>query len=428
MRTSETKGGLHDFDVITLGCRLNTFESEVMRAHARESEMVNTIIVNTCAVTKEATRQARQTIRRARRNRPDAHIIVTGCAAQIDPGSFAAMPEVDLVLGNEEKLKAESFQKPKETDLNRVQVGDIMTVRETAGHLIDGMEGRARSFVQIQNGCDHRCTFCIIPFGRGPSRSVGAGEIVEQIQHLVDNGVQEIVLTGVDMTSYGADLPATPTLGRLVGQILTHVPDLLRLRLSSLDAVEIDDTLFDLITRESRLMPHLHLSLQSGDNMILKRMKRRHTREDAIAFCSALRAARPEITLGADLIAGFPTETEAMFQNSLALIEECALTRVHVFPFSAHSLTPAARMPQVNGATIKDRAARLRQAGERALESHLKKYLGQTCRVLMEKPTEGRLDDFTPLTLVQTRAAPGTLITAKVVDCESTRLLGEHQS
>ncbi len=420
MRTSKTQ----DLDIITLGCRLNAFESEVMRAHAKEARVNNTVIVNTCAVTKEAARQARQTIRRTRRTRPDARIIVTGCAAQIDPGSFAAMPEVDQVLGNEEKLKAASYLKSNNEE--RIKVNDIMAVRETAGHMIDGLEGRARVFVQIQNGCDHRCTFCIIPFGRGPSRSVAAGEVVAQIQRLVDKGTREVVLTGVDMTSYGADLPAKPSLGRLVGQILTHVPDLPRLRLSSLDAVEVDDALFDLITDEPRLMPHLHLSLQSGDNMILKRMKRRHSREDAIDFCARLRAARPEIALGADLIAGFPTETDAMFENTLRLVEDCALTWIHIFPYSAHARTPAARMPQVPGTVIKARAARLREAGDRALKRHLDKHLQQTRTVLMEKRNIGRLDDFTPLTLAGASAVPGSLITAKVVDCADAKLIGER--
>ncbi len=415
-------------EIITLGCRLNTYESEVMRAHAQEAELDNAVIVNTCAVTREAARQARQTIRRARRRRPDARIIVTGCAAQIDPDSFAAMPEVNQVLGNEEKLKIASFQKDRTEDLERVRVNDIMSVRRTAGHMIDAMAGRVRAFVQIQNGCDHRCTFCIIPFGRGNARSVGAGEVVAQIRRLVDNGAREIVLTGVDITSYGADLPAKPTLGRLVGKILTHVPNLQRLRLSSLDAVEVDDALFDLITREPRLMPHLHLSLQSGDNMILKRMKRRHTRQNAVDFCAKLRAARPEIAFGADLIAGFPTESEAMFENTLSLIEECHLTWVHVFPFSAHARTPAARMPQVPGATIKARAARLRQKGAAILARRLEKKIGQTCAVLMEKPNQGRLDDFTPLALARGGAAPGALLTAKIVGRTDAGLIGERQT
>jgi len=413
-----------DLDIITLGCRLNAFESEVMRGHARTAALDNTVIINTCAVTKEATRQARQAIRRARRARPGARIIVTGCAAQIDPGAFAAMPEVDQVLGNEEKLQQASYRDLTRTGLEKVRVNDIMAVRETAPHLIDGLHGRVRAFVQIQNGCDHRCTFCIIPYGRGPSRSVGTGAVVKQIQRLVDKGTREVVLTGVDLTSYGADLPGAPSLGTLVEKILLHVPDLPRLRLSSLDAVEVDERLFHVITTEPRLMPHLHLSLQAGDTMILKRMKRRHTREDAIAFCAALRAARPEIALGADLIAGFPTETDAMFENTQTLVDACGLAWVHVFPFSAHARTPAARMPQVPGPVIKARAARLRAAGAQALTKHLTTHVQRTRTVLMETPLQGRLDDFTPVTLCQGSASPGALITAKIVGQAGTKLRG----
>ncbi|MFP4004563.1 MAG: tRNA (N(6)-L-threonylcarbamoyladenosine(37)-C(2))-methylthiotransferase MtaB, partial [Alphaproteobacteria bacterium] len=345
-------------DIITFGCRLNTYESEVMRAHAGEAGLEDAVIVNTCAVTAEAVRQARQAIRRARRNRPGARIIVTGCAAQIDPGRFARMPEVDSVLGNEEKLHARTFEEIGRTGVNeKVRVNDIMSVRETAGHLVPGFEGRTRAFVQVQNGCDHRCTFCVIPYGRGNARSVPAGAVVEQVRALVANGYREVVLTGVDITSYGTDLPGRPRLGSLVARILKLAPELERLRLSSIDSVEADETLVDLVANEKRLMPHLHLSLQSGDNMILKRMKRRHAREDAILLCERLHRARPDIVFGADLIAGFPTETEEMFRNTLRLVDECGLTWLHVFPFSPRPGTPAARMPQLDGATIRARAA-----------------------------------------------------------------------
>src|SRR4051794_2460406 len=347
--------------LITLGCRLNTFESEVMRGHAAAAGLSDAIIVNTCAVTAEAERQARQAIRKARRENPQAKIIVTGCAAQIAPEKYAALPEVDHVLGNSEKLEAASFQRIADGSANdRIAVSDIMLVKETAAHLISGFAERSRAFVEIQQGCDHRCTFCIIPFGRGNNRSVPVGEVVARVRKLVDNGFREIVLTGVDITGYGSDLPGTPQLGQLVRRILALVPELERLRLSSLDVIEVDDELLRLIGEEPRLMPHLHLSLQAGDDMILKRMKRRHLRGDAIRFSEQVRRLRPDVVLGADLIAGFPTEDEAMFRNSLALVEECGLTFLHVFPFSARHGTPAAKMPQVPGDVRRERAGRLR--------------------------------------------------------------------
>ncbi|HSR71119.1 MAG TPA: tRNA (N(6)-L-threonylcarbamoyladenosine(37)-C(2))-methylthiotransferase MtaB, partial [Kiloniellales bacterium] len=347
--------------IVTFGCRLNAYESEVMRGHARAAGCSDTVIVNTCAVTAEAERQARQAIRRARRDNPKSRIIVTGCAAQIDPARYAAMPEVDRVLGNAEKLAPESFYAD---DSQRVSVGDIMALRETAGHLIDGIAGRTRAFVQVQQGCDHRCTFCVIPYGRGNSRSLPAGAVVEQVRRLVENGAAEVVLTGVDITSYGGDLPGRPRLGQLVRRLLALVPELKRLRLSSIDAIELDDDLLRLLAEEPRLMPHLHLSLQSGDDMILKRMKRRHGRAQAVALCEEIRALRPDVVFGADLIAGFPTETEAMFRNSLSLVEDCGLTYLHVFPYSARPGTPAARMPQLPVALRRERAARLRARGE----------------------------------------------------------------
>ena len=346
-----------------MGCRLNAYESEVMRGHAAAAGLDDAVIVNTCAVTAEAVRQAAQTIRKLRRESPHARIIVTGCAAQIEPERFADMPEVDAVIGNADKMRADTFRSLSLDDSPRVLVNDIMSVRETAHAMIDGFGSRARAYVQVQNGCDHRCTFCIIPFGRGPSRSVPAGEVVAQVRRLVEAGYPEIVLTGVDMTSYGRDLPGAMTLGMLVRHILRHVPELKRLRLSSIDQVEADAHLMDAIAQEPRLMPHLHLSLQSGDDMILKRMKRRHVRADAIKFCQEVRRLRPDMVFGADLIAGFPTETDAMFAGSLGLVEDCGLTFLHVFPYSRRTGTPAARMPQVAGPEIKARAARLAPKG-----------------------------------------------------------------
>lgn len=395
-------------EVLTFGCRLNSLESEVMRREAEAAGLDDAILVNTCAVTAEATRQARQSIRRARRENPEAQIIVSGCAAQIDPDMFANMDEVDRVLGNEEKFDRARYAPSANPSLDfgvseteRVQVNDIMSVTETAGHLIDGMEGRARAFVQIQNGCDHRCTFCIIPYGRGNSRSVPMGSVLDQIRTLVANGYREVVLTGVDITSYGTDLPGTPKLGALVGKILEKVPDLDRLRLSSIDSIEVDPDLMRAIADEPRLMPHFHLSLQAGDDMILKRMKRRHLRADAIAFTQTVRAMRPDAVFGADLIAGFPTETEAMFENTLSIVEACALTYLHVFPYSPRPGTPAAKMPQVDRATIKARAARLRAAGTSALDTHLGRLVGTRQTVLMEKPDYGRTPCFTGVQLRQ---------------------------
>ena len=404
-------------EIITFGCRLNAFESEVMRAHARQAGLTNAIIVNTCAVTAEAERQARQAIRRARRARKDARLIVTGCAAQIDPQAFARLPEVDEVIGNAEKLSALSFA-PAHTE--PVRVNDIASVRETAGHLVGGFEGRARAFLQIQNGCDHRCTFCIIPFGRGPSRSVAVGEAVAQARDLVAEGFNEIVLTGVDIGAYGADLPGQPGLGKLVAQILHHVPDLPRLRLSSIDAVEVDARLLGLFADEPRLMPHLHLSLQSGDDIILKRMKRRHSRDDAIELCARLAEARPGMVFGADLIAGFPTEDEAAFRRSLDLIGECGLTHLHVFPYSERPHTPAARIPGLPVAERKERAARLRAEGQAALERYLDSRVGHLEPVLVEDGVLGRTEGYARVRLERDHA-PGGIVTARV-----TGSIGSH--
>ena len=399
-------------EVITLGCRLNAYESEVMKAKAREAGLDDAVIINTCAVTAEAVRQARQTIRRARKDNPTARVIVTGCAAQTESETFARMPEVDQVIGNADKLEARTYAFDAQTE--RVRVNDIMAVREQAGHLVAGFDGRARAFVQIQNGCDHRCTFCIIPYGRGNSRSVAAGEVVQNIRSLVEQGLREVVLTGVDLTAYGADLPGSPTLGRLVEQILKLVPDLPRLRISSLDVAECDARLVDLIATEPRLMPHLHLSLQAGHDMILKRMKRRHSTAQAVAFCDALRARRPEITFGADFIAGFPTETDEMFASTLQHVEDCGLTYLHVFPFSARDKTPAARMPQLQGNDIKQRAARLRKAGETALARHLATLSGTTLDVLVEQDALARAPSFAPVKL-SAAATPGSILRARVL-------------
>ncbi len=404
--------------LITLGCRLNAFESEVMRGHAEAAGLGDAIIVNTCAVTSEAERQARQAIRKARRENPGAKIIVTGCAAQIAPEKFASLPEVDHVIGNEEKLKLASFQLlAGAAPAPRVAVADIMTVTETAPHLISGFAERSRAFVEIQQGCDHRCTFCIIPFGRGNNRSVPLGDIVAQVRLLVANGVKEVVLTGVDITGYGADLPGRPGLGGLVRRLLGLVPDLPRLRLSSIDVVEVDSDLLHLIGEEPRLMPHLHLSLQAGDDMILKRMKRRHLRDDAIRFCAEARRRRPDIVFGADIIAGFPTETEAMFAKSLELVEECGLTYLHVFPYSARTGTPAAKMPQVNGQVRKERAARLRDAGQAALQRYFAGNLGALARVLIEKSEAdgafGHSDHFAPVRLAAV-GRPGEIVETRI--------------
>jgi threonylcarbamoyladenosine tRNA methylthiotransferase MtaB len=386
-------------EVVTFGCRLNAAESEVIRREAQRAGFADTVVVNTCAVTAEAVRQARQEVRALRRRRPRAKIIVTGCAAQTEPQTFTAMPEINCVLGNGEKLSASGWAKARAAfdvaDSPKAIVNDIMAVKDTAPHLIEAFAGRARAFVQVQNGCDHRCTFCIIPFGRGNSRSVPIGAAVEDMRRLVANGYKEIVLTGVDITSYGADLPGAPMLGALVRQILKHVPELKRLRLSSIDSVEADRELLDLIASEARLMPHLHLSLQAGDDLILKRMKRRHSRAQAIAFCRTLRRLRPDIVFGADLIAGFPTETADMFRRSLDLVEECDLTHLHIFPFSARPGTPAARMPQLDRATIKERARLLRERGAAALRRHLQREVGTTRRILAESASAGRTEHFT---------------------------------
>lgn len=397
-----TKPQRADVEILTLGCRLNASESEAMRALAGKAALSNAVIVNTCAVTNEAVRQARQAIRRARRERPSAEIIVTGCAAQIDPESFASMPEVSRVLGNAEKARAESFG-PGQA---RVSVSDIMEVRAVSPHLADAFSERTRAYVQVQNGCDHRCTFCIIPFGRGNSRSAPAGDVVEHAKRLVAHGAPEIVLTGVDLTSWGADLPGAPNLGALVARVLRLVPDLPMLRLSSLDAIEMDEQLFALVTNHDRVAPHLHLSLQHGDDLILKRMKRRHSRAQAIELCQRLKAARPAIALGADLIAGFPTETEAQFENTLSLIEACGLSYVHAFPFSPRNGTPAARMPQVPRSTVKARAARLRQAGAAALVRHLERWLGRDAVALVERDGFARLPDFTGVAISPPPAPP----------------------
>lgn len=399
-------------DVVTFGCRLNIHESEVMRRHAAAAGVSDTVVVNTCAVTAEAVRQARQTVRRLKRERPEARIVVTGCAAQTEPAQFAAMPEVDLVLGNQEKLDAAAWRALPDFGVSgeeKIVVNDIMSVRETALHLIDGIEGHTRAFVQVQTGCDHRCTFCIIPYGRGPSRSVPMGEVVAQIRTLVENGCREVVLTGVDITSYGENLPGTPKLGALVKQILKHVPELPRLRLSSIDSVEADRDLLGALADEARLMPHLHLSLQAGDDLILKRMKRRHLRADAIAFTDQVRRLRPDVVFGADIIVGFPTETEAMFNRSLDLVRECGLTHLHVFPFSPRPGTPAARMPAVAGDIVKERAKRLRALGAAMLRDHLDAQVGQTRRLLSERGGIARTEQFTPVSLAAP-IAPGLLI------------------
>jgi threonylcarbamoyladenosine tRNA methylthiotransferase MtaB len=382
-------------DVVTFGCRLNHVESEAIRRAGDGAGLSDTIVVNTCAVTGEATRQARQAIRRLRRERPDARIVVTGCAAQTEPATFAAMDEVDRVVGNGVKFDPAAWLAREE----KVTVNDIMAVRQTAAHLIDGLGSRARAFVQVQNGCDHRCTFCIIPYGRGNSRSVPMGEVVDEVRRLAARGYREVVLTGVDLTSYGKTLPGAPSLGQLVRQILRHAPELARLRLSSIDSVEADRDLLDAFAEDERLMPHLHLSLQAGDDLILKRMKRRHLRADAIAFCREMRRRRPDIVFGADIIAGFPTETEAMFSRSLDLVEECGLTHLHVFPFSPRPGTPASRMPQVGREVVKERARRLRERGEIALRLHLDGQIGATRHVLTEATAMGHTEHFTPVRL-----------------------------
>lgn len=407
-------------EILTFGCRLNAYESEIIRNHTQAAGIDDLVIVNTCAVTAEAERQARQAIRRARRSKPDAKIVVTGCAAQINPEQYGAMDEVDIVLGNEEKLRAESWS-ALENGEPEIRVNDIMSITETANHLISGFDDRARAFVQIQQGCDHRCTFCIIPFGRGPSRSTAVGEIVRQVRSLVENGYKEVVLTGVDLTDYGKDLPGHPSLGNLCRRLLMQVPDLPRLRLSSLDPVEIDDDLFGLIETEARLLPYFHLSLQAGDDMVLKRMKRRHNREDAIKVCDRIRATRPDATFGADLIAGFPTETDEMFENTLAIIDECDLTHLHVFPYSERGDTPAAKMPAVPKKIRRERAARLRAAGEVRLSGLLKTRIGKTASVLIEKDNTGRCEQFLQVRLNQD-VETGTIVNCQISGTDKSQL------
>jgi threonylcarbamoyladenosine tRNA methylthiotransferase MtaB len=410
-------------EFITFGCRLNAYETQVMADHAQRAGLEDAVIVNTCAVTAEAVRQARQTIRRARRENPHARIVVTGCAAQTEPGPFAAMPEVDHVIGNAEKTQAGTFARLAAGESERVRVNDIMAVRETAGHLIEGFGARARAYVQVQNGCDHRCTFCIIPYGRGNSRSVPAGEVVRQVAALAEQGYREVVLTGVDITAYGADLPGPMTLGALVKKILKLVPGLERLRLSSIDSIETDRDLLDAIAGEERLMPHLHLSAQAGDDLTLKRMKRRHSRADTIAFCRQVRALRPEVSFGADLIAGFPTETEAMFANTLSLVDECGLSFLHVFPFSPRAGTPAARMPQLARKTMKARAKRLREKGAAALKAHLSAQVGRESAILMETDRQGRTPQFAPVRLAAP-GAEGSIVAARLTGHDDTSLEG----
>jgi threonylcarbamoyladenosine tRNA methylthiotransferase MtaB len=409
-----------------MGCRLNAYESEVMRAHAEAAGMADAVIVNTCAVTAEAVRQASQAIRRLHRENPHARIIVTGCAAQTEPGRFAGMPEVDAVIGNAEKMRAETFAALSIADSPRVIVDDIMSVRETASAMIDGFGSRARAYMQVQNGCDHRCTFCIIPFGRGPSRSVPAGEVVAQAHRLVEAGHPEIVLTGVDLTAYGLDLPGSLRLGGLVRHILRNVPGLRRLRLSSIDQVEADRDLIAAIAEEPRLMPHLHLSLQSGDDMILKRMKRRHDRADAVRFCAELRRLRPDVVFGADLIAGFPTETGEMFINSLRLVDDCGLTYLHIFPYSRRAGTPADRMPQVAGPVIRERAARLREKGRATLAAYLDTQIGREAELLMERRGLGRTPGFAEVEASADTAVPGELVRVRVTGSDGSRLRGER--
>jgi len=419
-------------DVVTFGCRLNAFESEVIRREAEQAGLDDVVVINSCAVTNEAVTQARQSIRRLKRERPNARVVVTGCAAQTQAAMFAAMPEVDRVLGNDDKLHGEAWRATRtafdsaagfgiDRD-EKIAVADIMAVKEMAPHLVEGFQtGLPRVFVQVQNGCDHRCTFCIIPYGRGNSRSVPMGGVIEQVRTLVERGHVEIVLTGVDLTSYGADLPGAPRLGTLAKQILRHVPELKRLRISSIDSIEVDRDLLDVIAGDERLMPHLHLSLQAGDDLILKRMKRRHLRADAIAFCAQVRRLRPDIAFGADIIAGFPTETEAMFSRSQSLVEECDLTFLHVFPYSPRPGTPAARMPQVDSRVIKERAKRLRVTGEAALRRRLDAEIDATRSVLIESATQGRTEHFVPVAVAD--GTPGDVRAMSITGHDGARLI-----
>ena len=409
--------------IVTFGCRLNAYESEAIRARASEAGLEDAIIFNTCAVTGEAVRQSRQAIRKARRENPNAKIIVTGCAAQTEPETYAGMDEVDAVLGNAEKLEARSYADFGVGSTERVRVNDIMSVTETAAQFVDSFEGRARAFLQVQNGCDHRCTFCIIPYGRGNSRSVPMGAVIEEARRLVDAGFPELVLTGVDLTSYGADLPGTPTLGGLVQKILKLVPNLARLRISSIDSIEADGTFLRAIAEEERLMPHFHLSVQAGDNMILKRMKRRHTREHTIEFCDAVRRLRPDAAFGADLIAGFPTETDQMFANTLNLVDEAGLTYLHVFPFSPRPGTPAARMPQLSRNLVKTRAAALRAKGEAALAAHFTALQGSEQMLLVEQAGMGRTPGFAPVRF-EADAASGQFLRVRITGMDGKELIG----
>ena len=414
-------------EVVTFGCRLNAYESEALKSRAGEAQLRDTLVINTCAVTGEAVRQSRQAIRRAKRENPARRIIVTGCAAQIEPQSYAAMPEVDAVFGNREKLSAENYAEFNRPDFGvgsaaKIRVNDIMSVAENTPQMVDHFDGKTRAFLQIQNGCDHRCTFCVIPYGRGNSRSVPLGAVVSEARRLVEKGFAEIVLTGVDLTSYGADLPGAPSLGKLVEKILIHVPELKRLRLSSIDAIEADPQLMRVIAEQERLMPHFHLSAQSGDDLILKRMKRRHARADVIAFCETVRHVRPEAAFAADLIAGFPTESEAMFQNSLRLVDDAGLSRLHVFPFSPRTGTPAAKMPQLPRAAIKERAARLRQKGEAALKSRLDGMKGSRHMVLAERGGIGRTPCFAPVEIGE--VAHGTFLPVLITGRHGDHLTG----
>ncbi|MEL6948198.1 MAG: tRNA (N(6)-L-threonylcarbamoyladenosine(37)-C(2))-methylthiotransferase MtaB [Pseudomonadota bacterium] len=428
MSQSANNSGL---EMINFGCRVNTYETEVMRKAALEAGLADlpggAVVINTCAVTAEAVRQAKQSIRKARRDNPNARIVVSGCAAQTEPETFGTMDEVDLVLGNDEKLHAHQYRQLPDFGVNlyeKVRVNDIMSVKETASHMVEAIEARTRAFVQVQNGCDHRCTFCIIPYGRGNARSVPAGEVVEQVRRLIGNGYREIVLTGVDLTSWGMDLPGTPSLGRLVTALLSQLPDLERLRLSSIDSIEVDPPLMDALASDPRMLPHLHLSLQSGDDMILKRMKRRHSRDDTLRFCQELRARRPDMVFGADIIAGFPTETEVMFENTLALVDEAGLTHLHVFPYSPRKGTPAARMPQLDRGLIKARAAQLRSLGAQRLTAFLTGRTGQRITVLKETGRLARADDFTPVQV--DGGAAGELFTVDITGHDGRRLHGQR--
>ena len=412
-------------DVVTFGCRLNAYESEAIKARAEEAQLRNAVVVNTCAVTAEAVRQSRQAIRKLKRERPGVRIIVTGCAAQIEPETYAAMPEVAQVLGNQEKLTASAYADFGLGTAERIRVNDIMSVRETAPQMVDHFEGRSRAFLQVQNGCDHRCTFCIIPYGRGNSRSVPAGAVVEEARRLTENGFAEIVLTGVDLTSYGADLPGQPNLGQLVAKLLKLVPELKRLRLSSIDSIEADPLLMRAIAEEERLMPHFHLSAQSGDDLILKRMKRRHSRADTISFCDTVRRLRPDAAFGADLITGFPTESEAMFENSLKLVDEAGLTQLHVFPFSPRKGTPAARMPQLGAALARERGARLRARGDEAREARFHALTGMIRSVLVERPGFGHSECFAPVAF-EGAAKPGAIVPVLVTGTDGMKLVGRQ--